>query len=292
MPSTQELPSSWHNTRLPCLQHEDHTLHHWTPYSVTVASITVVWQPNNSFTPINHWATNNLPDHVKGAAFWIHHNNRQGGYYYTKSNQQPAPVELINNAWHLLHYSTTEQIFGVWESYQVEPGDPSYGLGYWHEHDPQHPNYQPTQVPQIQTTNLTAYWAPSPTVSESESDCPQSVQSQHTWGPNTAVPIDVNQSATNTGPLDAALVAALDPIISLQGSLPLDPPSQPTVSVNVTTTTPANNPPSNGGMQGVPPAIFNGTCSHTDKFWAQFRWYKLVNCTHCHDTQPIVRIWG
>jgi hypothetical protein len=26
----------------------------------------------------------------------------------------------------------------------------------------------------------------------------------------------------------------------------------------------------NRGMRGVPPSIFNGTCSNTDEFWAQF----------------------
>ena len=75
------------------------------------------------------------------------------------------------------------------------------------------------------------------------------------------------------------LAATLDPIVSLQGPLPLDPPIQPMMSVNVTTTTPVNIPP-NGGMRGVPPTIFDGTQSCTDDFWGQFQRFKLVNRTH------------
>ena len=73
----------------------------------------------------------------------------------------------------------------------------------------------------------------------------------------------------------------LDPVVSLQGLLPLDPPQQQNpMSVNVTTTVPAPNPPSTGGMRGVPPTIFDGTRSHTDNFWGQFRRFKMVNRTH------------
>ena len=72
----------------------------------------------------------------------------------------------------------------------------------------------------------------------------------------------------------------LDPVVSLQGSLPLNPPAPPVMSVNTTTTTPAQNAPSSGGMWGVPPTIFDGTRSKADDFWGQFRRFKLVNQTH------------
>ena len=99
------------------------------------------------------------------------------------------------------------------------------------------------------------------------------------WGPETAIPAD-NESLAIPGPLDEALPATLNPVVSLQGSLPLDPPAQPTMSVNVTTTTPANPPPPSGGMRGVPPTIFDGTRSKAKDFWGQFRRFKLVNRTH------------
>ena len=84
---------------------------------------------------------------------------------------------------------------------------------------------------------------PAPESSESEPEGNQDDQ----WGPETAVPTDYEPIA-EPGPLDDALAATLDPVVTLQGSLPLDPPAPYDMSVNVTTTTPAQNAPSNGGM--------------------------------------------
>ena len=105
---------------------------------------------------------------------------------------------------------------------------------------------------QISTTNLTEYHALTPTISESESEVHQS----ETWGPVADELVNDNQLIAAPGPLDNKLAATLHPVVSLQGLLPLD---LPTMSVNVTTTTPTQNPPSNGGMRGVPPMIFNGS---------------------------------
>ena len=57
-----------------------------------------------------------------------------------------------------------------------------------------------------------------------------------------------------------------------------------------TTTTPVQNPPSNGGMRGVPPTIFDGTRSKADDFWGQFRRFKLVNRTHDAMKVPFDRV--
>ena len=79
------------------------------------------------------------------------------------------------------------------------------------------------------------------------------------WGPETTVPVDNEQPIAAPGPLDKALAATLDTVVSLQGSLPLDPPTQTTMSVNITTTTPTNPPLPSGSMRGLPPTIFDGT---------------------------------
>ena len=113
-------------------------------------------------------------------------------------------------------------------------------------------------------------------ISESGSEPNQTDQ----WGPNTAVPADDEQPIAEPGPLDEALATTLGPVVSLQGSLPLDPPTQPIMSVNVTTTTPANPPPPSSGMRGVPLTIFDSTQSRADNFWGQFHRFKLVNHTH------------
>lgn len=143
------------------------------------------------------------------------------------------------------------------------------GLGCWLINDPAHPDNQHTPVIQISTTNLIEYHTPSPVSSESEPEAHQS----ETWGPAADKPLDKTIAAP--GPLDEALVATLDPVVSLQGSLPLDPPN--IMSANITTVVPVPNPPASGGMRGVPPTIFDGTRSRAEEFWGQLRWFKMVN---------------
>ena len=158
------------------------------------------------------------------------------------------------------------------------------GLGRWYENDPANPNNQYTPTIQVSTTNLTEYRTPSPTISESDNDNHQ----PNTWGP--AVDKNVDKTIAIPGPLDEALAATLDPVVSLQGSLPLNPPQQETMSVNVTTTAPVQNPPSNGGLHGVPPTMFDGTRSKADDFWGEFRRFKMVNRKHEAMKVPYDRI--
>ena len=113
--------------------------------------------------------------------------------------------------------------------------------------------------------------------SPNHSDSEPENQPEETWGPQNE-PFD--EAVVAPGPLDEVLAEALAPIVTLQGPLPLNPPQQETMSVNVTTTTPAQNPPSVGGMRGVPPTIFDGTRSRADDFMGQFRRFKMVNRTH------------
>ena len=243
-----------------------------------MASITVTWQPADGFTPITRRLTDDLPPHVKGTAYWINHETCPSGYYYAEPNQEPVPIEFINDAWYILHFSCTECIYGTGASYRVDPNNSNVGLGCWCENDPTNPNNQTTPVVQIQVTNLTEHRTLSPMISESESD-----HNQITWGPENDQASDKLVAAPN--PVDEALAATLDPIVSLQGSLPLDPPTQPTMSVNITTTTPANPPSPNGGMHGVPPTIFDRMQSKADDFWGQFQRFKLVN--HAHEAMKV-----
>ena len=217
-----------------------------------MASLSVTFPAADGFIRIDRRTTDDLPPHVKGAAYWVNHSTRQSGYYYEEPGKEPVPIEFINDAWYLLHFVSTERIYGTRASYRVDPNDRDVALGRWYENDPANPNNQNTPVVQIQTTNLTDYRVPSPANSESENGH----QPTETWGPQNE-PFD--EAIVAPGPLDEALAAALDPIVSLQGSLPLDPPQQETMSVNVTTAIPAQNTPSNGGMRGVPPTIFDGT---------------------------------
>ena len=247
-----------------------------------MASITVSWQPADGFTPIDRRTTDDLPPHVKGSAYWLNHETRPSGYYYTEPNQELVPVEFINDAWYILHFSRTERIFGMRASYQVDPNDQNIRLGRWLPNDPTHPDNQHTPVIQIATTNLTEYRAPSPASSESEN------HQLGTWGPAEDEPLD--EVIPIPGPLDDALAATLDPVVSLQGSLPLGPPQPEPMSVNVTTAMTASNPPSTGGMRRVPPTLFDGTRSNADDFWGQFRQFKMVNRAHNAMRVPYDRV--
>ena len=248
-----------------------------------MASLSVTWPPADRFIRIERRTTDDLPPHVKGTAYWVNHSTRPSGYYYEEPNQEPVPVKFINDTWYILHFVSTERFYGTRTSYRVNPNNPNIGLGRWYKNDPVNPNYQITPTVQIQTTNLTDYRAPSPSHSESE---PEN-QPTETWGPQNE-PFD--EVIVAPGPLDEVLADALGPIVTLQGSLPLDPPQQETMSVNVTTATPAQNAPSNGGMRGVPPTIFDGTCSKADDFIGQFRRFKMVNRMHDAMKVPYDRV--
>ena len=49
-------------------------------------------------------------------------------------------------------------------------------------------------------------------------------------------------------------------------------------------------PAGNGGLKGMPPTIFDGTCSKADKFLSEFRRYKLTNQLNDTMLKPFDRV--
>ena len=73
-----------------------------------MASLSVTLQPTDGFTRIERRTTDDLPAHVKGAAYWVNHTTRPSGYYYEEPGKEPVPIEFINDAWYLLHFVSSE----------------------------------------------------------------------------------------------------------------------------------------------------------------------------------------
>ena len=84
------------------------------------------------------------------------------------------------------------------------------------------------------------------------------------------VPLKRNTPTHHTASI-STITASLNPVVSLQGTLPLDPPVDMSVNAIVTTPAPLN------GLKGIAPAIFNGNQSHAENFLNQFCQYKLLN---------------
>jgi hypothetical protein len=89
--------------------------------------------------PLTKWTTDDLPDHVKDTVWWLDQPEYPAGYYiYNQQEQQPTPVEFVENHWHHIYqYSGT-----VYTSLvkRIEPH--TLGTGYWGITDPQHPNFE------------------------------------------------------------------------------------------------------------------------------------------------------
>jgi hypothetical protein len=241
-----------------------------------VASIEVLFPSENTLTAVSRRTTDNLPAHVKGNAQWSTVGTFTGYYIpaeHTKNNK-PAPTEFINNAWHALVYIESQNTFFTQATHRIAREN-TYGLGFWNLTDPEHPDYTTPEPIDTDPTESPSYGpvASSRPISQASSVGALSYQSQ------------TNSPVTRTVNLFTPL-----PNITLS-------------SMSVNTTAPAGGgggsggtgtaavpPHSNGGMRGVPPSVFDGTCSHADEFWAQFCRYKLVNRTHDSMTKPFDRV--
>jgi hypothetical protein len=247
-----------------------------------VASLRLNLPENNSFVTVTRRSSPDLPVHVRGSAFWYQPRNSTPGYYCLIENNQEA-VEFINDQWYGLLYDRGR--FLTRRSNAIVREN-SYGLGWWSELDPQNPDH---------------------------SSSPESIHTPHD-SPDSNEP-----SSSNPAPLVTALAEALAPVVSLQGTLPLDstpaaPVIVPAIIASVTTqpppitapapiiaptavppmAAPAPAPPTQtthtGGLRGVPPNVFTGDRSRSEAFLNEFRRYRLLNKNNDIISNPSYRV--
>jgi hypothetical protein len=90
-----------------------------------------------TLVPVPIRASDDLPVHVKGAAYWIPAETGPGGPYRAPfgDNNLQIPVEFINDSWYTLIVENNQ--YKTAPAHKLDPGE--LGLGWWEETDEQHP---------------------------------------------------------------------------------------------------------------------------------------------------------
>ena len=242
-------------------------------------------------------SSDDLPIHVKGIIRWYPDAQPQAGYYVPKKYSPSGdfePLEFINNQWfRLFGHPETSTTHLCTRASAAIPIVNRLGIGYWDITDPEHPDFIPGTIEPIDVdtpenptqshTTVTIHVDPPEDTSQSHSPAPQTHYNTPTPG------LTIASTSTITFPT-------------------MQTPVQPTITMSASATggwsggggggggggapaAAATLPtPSNGGMWGIPPTIFDSTHTLADKFWAQFRWYKMVNRTHDSMTKAYDRV--
>jgi hypothetical protein len=84
-----------------------------------------------------------LPDHVKGTAYWEPSDFRPGGPYkvHFGDNNHRLPIEFINDNWYALTLENNQ--YRTSPEHWFEVGE--LGTGWWHKSDEQHPTNRRNQ---------------------------------------------------------------------------------------------------------------------------------------------------
>ena len=245
-------------------------------------------------------SSDDLPIHVKGIVRWYPDAEPQAGYYVPKKYSPSGdfePLEFINNQWFSLfgHPETSTTQLCTRASAAI-PIVNRLSIGYWDITDPEHPDFTPGTIetidvdppeehsrPHTPSNTVTVYVTPP-----ENTPAPQT----HYSGPTPGLTI----ASTGTIPFPTTPSPTIIPAQTA--------PIQPTMSASATrgrsggggggggaaAAVAAAPTPSNGGMRGIQPPIFDRTCAQADNFWAQFRQYKMVNRTHDSMTKAYDRV--
>ena len=243
-------------------------------------------------------SSDNLPVHVKGIVRWYPDAQPQAGYYVPKKYSPSGdfePLEFINNQWFgLFGHPETSTTHLCTRASAAIPIVNCLGIGYWDITDPEHPDYTHGTIENIDidppspphtSSAVTIYVTP-----------PENTPAPQTHYSSSTPRLTIASTSTVTFP-----TAPSPTTIPTQTA-----PIQPTTMSASTTggrsggggrggggaapAAAAAPTPSNGGMRGVQPPIFDGTRAQADDFWAQFRRYKMVNRTHDSMTKAYDRV--
>ena len=275
-----------------------------TPFHRNTAPIVIVVTPEH-LTCIFHEqdpiivhrrSSDDLPVHVKGIVRWYPDAQPQAGYYVPKKYSPSGdfePLKFINNQWfRLFGHPETSTTHLCTRASAAIPIINRLGIGYWDITDPEHPDFTPGTIKTIDvdppspphtSSTVTIYVTP-----------PENTPAPPTHYSSPTPRLTIASTSTVTFP------TAPSPI-----TIPTQP-TQPTATMSASATggrsgggggggggapaAAAAPTPSNGSMRGIQPAIFDGTRALADDFWAQFRRYKMVNCTHDSMTKAYDRV--
>ena len=211
--------------------------------------------------PIRRRARPDLPPHVTSIAVWYNDLPEGPGYYIPQcaaTSKRNEPIEFINNNWFgLFHSPAYPNTWSTCASTAIAPQN-TLGLGYWDISDPQHPKFTPIIIDPPDTSN------PAPHTTVTYQPAPL---------PTTSSTPSAQISATRTHLTTMSAGAT-----SIGGSGGGGGGTGGTI------------PAGNGGLKGMPPTIFDGTCSKADKFLSEFRRYKLTNQLNDTMLKPFDRV--
>ena len=249
-------------------------------------------------------SSDDLPVHVKGIIRWYPDAQPQAGYYIPKKYSPSGdfePLEFINNQWFgLFGHPETSTTHLCTRASAAIPIVNHLGIGYWDITDPKHPDFTPGTIESIDV-DTPENPTQSPTTVTICVDPPEDTSQSYYPAPQT------HYNSPTPGLTIASTSTVTFPTTQSPTTIPTQPtPTQPIVTMSASTTggrsrggggggggAPAaavTPTPSNGGMWGIQPAIFDGTRALADDFWAQFRRYKMVNRTHDSMTKAYNRV--
>jgi hypothetical protein len=234
-----------------------------------VASLQIAFAPNNQATPVTRRTHDNLPTHVKGTVEW---NKPNRGYYIPQHltiNNALSPVEFINNRWYELRYDASARTFYTQENLSI-PIQNVFGIGFWNETDPQHPDYQP---PSRTPSRASFRFTPG------AFDSSDSSEGSDTVSAHSAISVQSTRSPVTEIP---AIHSTFGPI-----NTPIETPDVD-MSANITTVAPTHTP--SNGLKGTAPAVFTGDRSRSESFWNEFRRYRLLNRNNESISIPFFRV--